>query len=88
MTIAAHAQLLKELKFNDNFMELFSINRAPKRIDENSRELQLYLNIHYIYMVLNNMPPKNLNARKINNRNVLSGIFFVWDAIISVQHSR
>ena len=27
MTIAAHAQLLKELKFDDNFMELFSINR-------------------------------------------------------------
>ena len=31
---------------------------------------------------------QNLHARKRNNINVFSLVFFVWDAKISVQHSR
>ena len=31
---------------------------------------------------------QNLHARKRNNINVFSGVLFVWNAKISVQHSR
>ena len=34
------------------------------------------------------LPLQKLHTRKRNKINVLSGVFLVWNAIISVQHSR